>query len=331
MAMMKKLTDLQQLSVDLYNGNIPQEYAEKGEKYAEDKLRKVLVDAVGGEWDYYAFKENKYKVFKIMAELLSVTVANLTKEAFGQFVEFKDFELGDKVEFKVENQKMFDVAVISNGTNNLRRQKMLSKKVPTEAFKLGVKIYAEADEFIAGRINWRAMVDRVAASFEHEIATRIVKGIEAAYSSIHTNLKITGTIDDAKLAELINKVESATGQTVAVYGTKAALAQIGGIEALQENMKDKRQFGYVKVFEGTQCVELPNTYNVDKNTWGINNKLLLIIPANEKIVRCGFEGQALVDEVADNTTRLDQQLEYLFERMCHLGVLKASTFGAYVG
>ena len=119
MAMMKKLTDLQQLSVDLYNGKVDTYSV----KEAEDRLRKVLVDAVGGEWDYYAFQENKYKVFKIMAELLSVTVANLTKEAFGQFVEFKDFELGDKIEFKVENQDLFDVAVIANGTNNLRRQK----------------------------------------------------------------------------------------------------------------------------------------------------------------------------------------------------------------
>lgn len=45
----------------------------------------------------------------------------------------------------------------------------------------------------------------------------------------------------------------------------------------------------------------------------------------------GFEGQALVDEVTDNTARKDQQLEYLFERKCHLGVLTTKVFGAYVG
>ena len=327
MAMMKKLTDLQQLSVDLYNGKVDTYSV----KEAEDRLRKVLVDAVGGEWDYYAFQENKYKVFKIMAELLSVTVANLTKEAFGQFVEFKDFELGDKIEFKVENQDLFDVAVIANGTNNLRRQKMLSKVIPTTAFKMGVMIYAEADEFIAGRINWTSMVDRVAKSFEHQIVKNIVEGIQTAYSAVHTNLKISGSIDDAKLAELINKVEGATGQKVAIYGTKSALAQINGIEALEDNMKDKRNFGYVKVFEGTQCIELPNTYNVSDNAWAINNKLLLVIPAQEKIVRVGFEGQALVHEATDNTARKDQQIEYLFERGCHLGVLTTKVFGAYVG
>lgn len=327
MAMMKKLTDLQQLSVDLYNGKVDTYSV----KEAEDKLRGVLIDAVGGEWDYYAFKENKYRVFKIMAELLSVTVANLTKEAFGQFVEVKDFELGDKVEFKVEDQNMFDVAIIANGTNNLRRQKMLSRHIPTEAYKMGIMIMAEADEFIAGRINWATMVDRVAKSFEHKLATQIVEGIQKAYSAVHTNLKVTGSIDDAKLAELINKVEGATGQKVAVYGTKAALAQINGIEALQEDLKDRRNYGYVKVFEGTQCVELPNTYNVDKDAWAVNNKLLLVVPVGEKIVRMGFEGQALVDEVTDNTARKDQQLEYLFERKCHLGVLTTKVFGAYVG
>ena len=44
MAMMKKLTDLQQLSVDLYNGKVDTYSV----KEAEDKLRGVLVDAVGG-------------------------------------------------------------------------------------------------------------------------------------------------------------------------------------------------------------------------------------------------------------------------------------------
>ena len=327
MAMMKKLTDLQQLSVDLYNGKVDTYSV----KEAEDKLRGVLIDAVGGEWDYYAFKENKYRVFKIMAELLSVTVANLTKEAFGQFVEVKDFELGDKVEFKVENQSMFDVSVISTGTNNLRRQKMLSRTIPTEAYKLGVMIMAEADEFIAGRINWATMVDRVAKSFEHKLATQIVEGIQEAYSAVHTNLKISGTVDDAKLAELVNKVEAATGQKCAIYGTKAALAQVKGLETLQDDLRDKRNNGYVKVFEGTQCVELLNTYNVDKDAWAINNKLLLVIPVGEKIVRMGFEGQALVDEITDNTARKDQQMEYLFERKCHMGILATKVFGAYVG
>lgn len=44
----------------------------------------------------------------------------------------------------------------------------------------------------------------------------------------------------------------------------------------------------------------------------------------------GFEGEAMVLENTDGTKRNDQQIEYKFQRMMHLGVLSTARFGAYV-
>lgn len=324
MALMRKMTDLQQLSMDLYNGNV----AQYSTKEAEQKLREMLVEKIGGEWNYLNFQKNKWDMYAIMQELVTVAISNLTVEAFNDFVEVKDFELGDKVEFKVENTDLYQVAVISNGTNNFRRQKLMDRTIPTTAFKMSLKIYAEMDEFVAGRISWTSMVDKVAKSFQNELATRVGDAMVNAYQSVHSNFKVTGAYDDAQLSELVARVKGATGKEVVIYGTALALSKINGQNIATADKDDRRNFGYVKMFNGVLCVELPQTYNENTSDWGISNDTLLVIPQGEKVIRMGFEGQATIIE--DTTgLRQDQQIEYSFARKCHMGILTTSKFGAY--
>lgn len=324
MALMK-MTELQQLSYDAYHGKVDKFSVQD----AETLIREKLIECVGGKWNYRQFKKNEHDFYALIEELITINLSNLTVEQFDEWVEVKDFELGDKIEFKVENTNLFQVGNIATGTNTIRRQRMLDSKLPTTAYKMAIAIYEEFDKFLAGRIDWTRLVDKVGKSFNREVALQISRAVQNAYSSIHANLKYEGTYSDAQLSKLVSKVKGICGTEVAIYGVSDAIENIVGAECLAD-LADRRAYGYVKEFKGTKVIELPQTYDAINDKWGVRNDILYVVPAGEKIVRLGFEGQATVIENTDGTDRNDQQIEYKFQRMMHLGVLSTARFGAYI-
>ena len=179
-----KLTDIQKLARDCYKGTVEQ-YS-KGA--ANDVLRAAIVEKIGGEWNFNKFRKNRYDVYELIQELIDVDLVNLSEEAFKQFCEVKNFELGDAPEYVVKNNNLFKVGIIAAGINSTRRQRKLGSKLRTDAFKLAIATYEELVRFIAGRIDWKEYVDTVVASFNHEIATQMVNAFGKAYSEIGTNL-----------------------------------------------------------------------------------------------------------------------------------------------
>lgn len=325
MAELRRMSELAQLSMDAYTGKVDKFSVQD----AEALIREKLTECVGGKWNYRNFKKNEHDFYALIEELITINLSNMTVESFGDWVEVKDFELGDKIEFRVENTNLFQVGNIATGTNTIRRQRMLDSKLPTTAYKMSIAIYEEFDRFLAGRIDWARLVDKVGKSFNREVALQISRAVQNAYSSIHANLKKEGTYSDAELGKLISKVKGLTGQDVAIYGVSEAIENIQGANCLAD-LADRRAYGYVKEFKGVPVIELPQTYDAVNNKWGVKNNILYIVPAGEKIVRCGFEGEAMVIENTDGTKRNDQQIEYKFQRMMHLGVLSTARFGAYV-
>ena len=182
---LSKLTDIQKIARDCYTGNV-EKYSKNA---ANDVLRAEIIERVGGNWTYTNFQKNKWSVYELLQEVIDVDLVNLSEEAFKQFCETKNFELGDAPEFKIKNNSLFRVGIIGTGINSTRRQRKLGSKVRTDAFKLAIASYEELDRFIAGRIDWKEYVDTVVASFNHEIATQIVGAFGQAYSEIGTNLK----------------------------------------------------------------------------------------------------------------------------------------------
>lgn len=317
--------EFRQLSRDLYNGTV----TEFSVKEANDRLRNLIKDICGGEFNAYTFMDNKYKVFAIMSELLTETTSELSREVFEPIAEFKDTAFGDKIEFIVENPDLFEVSVIASGTNNLMRQKLINDKARMEGFDLGVKIYNEFTEFMSGRIDWDKLVEKVAKSFNHKVTEVIGKEWQKAYGTVDSNLKVTGTFDADKLVELAQKVASySPNGTAKIYGTKTALAKIKGREYLELDAKERKEKGYVSLFEGIECVELSNAWDKGTDTWALENDVLFILPDGTKPILIGFEGEAIVlDDVTGS--RKDMQIEYFMSRKVHLGVLKSSIYGVY--
>jgi hypothetical protein len=177
------------------------------------------------------------------------------------------------------------------------------------------------------------MVNRVAKSFNHEIAILIYKAIYESYTTLGAPYQISGIYQKDKLSDAIAHVESATGQKAKIYGTKKSLGKVldaNTTAILSEDRKNQiLDFGHLKDFEGTEMIELPQGHKAGTTDFAINDNFLLIVPDGEQIVKLLFEGDAYVFENTEAGARNDQQLEYLFGRKMGLGVLKSAIYSIY--
>ena len=139
------------VAVALYNGNIQTKFG-RSEEEGNELLRKAILKTAGCEngWDKYVFEHNKHLVFKLLSEVLEEVVGEQLMQQYEAWVDYRSVALGDTIEFKVPNQDLFEVGMVADGTDNLRRQRILHNKLAMQGFQLGVKIYEEYLMFVMG-------------------------------------------------------------------------------------------------------------------------------------------------------------------------------------
>ena len=281
----------------------------------DNQIREVVKAACGGEWYFYSFKANEYKVFAVLAELLPVSINASLGATFDRFAEIKDDALGDMTSFHVEDNRLFPVATCANGTQNIERRTITNSVFTVPTSQKGIKIYAELDAMMSGRISFANMVARVGASFANEIGYMISNAIYGSYSSVGTEFKATGAFDEDTLDDIIANVMSATGaQRVNIFGDVKALKQLANIFGYSDTAKDQANaLGFYGNYGTAECIALPNAYIAGTNTFAVNRNHIIVIPADEKIVKVVMEGQPIITQT-DYSNRQDLQTEYTFIR-----------------
>jgi len=320
------MTDLQRLALDVYNG-VPVMFNEVS---GETALRNMLTEAVGGEFNYKNFRENKYRVFSIIEEALDVTLGTVISTQFDNLADVRNVAKGDQVSFKVEDNSLFRIARIAGGNNDLRRQKLLNRRFTVDTDKYGVKIYEELDMFVAGRINWSSMVNRTADSFANFMGTKIYDAIAQSYSALNTTYGVTGTYSEDALFDMVQHVEARSGKKATIFATKKGARKVTKDLNLSDNQKDQlNKVGYLTTVNGTDIFLLPQAHKIGTDTFLVDDSTLLVIPQNEKIVKIVVEGEALMLETADAGARNDQQMEYQIQKEFGIGVMQSAIYGMY--
>ena len=126
------------VAVSLCRGNIQSRFG-RTEDEGNELLRKAILKTAGCEngWDKYMFEHNKHLVFKLLSEVLEEVVGEQIMQQYETWVDFRSVALGDTIEFKVPNKDLFEVGIVADGTDNLRRQRILHGKVAMQSFQLG--------------------------------------------------------------------------------------------------------------------------------------------------------------------------------------------------
>lgn len=327
-----KNMELAKLSLDTFNG-VQVNFNNVG---GDDAIRNALVQSVGGEWSYYNFMDNRGKFFQVLTDVLTLPAQKTIEGMFDGLVDFETISLGDKKVFDVENVDLFKVATIASGNLDIRRQRLFSNQIDIPTAKLGIKIYEDFDRFIAGKINWNSMIEKVRKSISLATSEKIYACLMSNYSSTNSNYCKTGTFAEATLDEMIARVEAKTGMKCAIYGTKTSLAKVSGstsittvVGASDQLKADYSNLGYFKSYKGTPMIELPTVLKAGTDEFAFSTTDLFILPIGEKLIKVVYEGDAEVYDIQDSSRRNDDQIEFFFGQKMGVACLMAGYFGIY--
>ncbi|MBO1087252.1 hypothetical protein [Enterococcus mundtii] len=322
--------DLKQLAIDMYNdrsltyNDVP----------AEDAFRKMIFEAMGVEkgetLNYYAWEDNKNKVFQILSTAVDAVLPTILVDQFDSFADIRQVASGDKPQFKIEDNSLFHVSMIASGTQDLQRQELLGGSFTVDTDWYGTAVYAEFEKLLVGQINWKSYVDRVATSFSNFIQTRTYEAFANSYDTLRAVRKVEGTYDEDKLMEVAQHIQAASGgKGVEVYGTLAALRKVSRGADKSGAMKDRiNQVGYLDTVAGLDLIALPQAYKAGKEEFAIDDNTLIVLPKGEKIVTIVLEGETIVKD-SDGNDRNDLQREFKTLKKLGVRVAALSVYGMY--
>lgn len=318
-------------------------------KDANNKIREIMFSVLGVDENCSrkelrkAIRRHKIDVFEIIEE----TVENLLVSGWGEnpffneFVEIKSMADGDTNEFYVPDEVILTVSELSGNHHDIIRQRLAEGQTfSVRTSWYGIKIYAEYELFMAGRIDWAGFVQKIYEAFDKKINDMVYAAVMAAGEKIlpSTQFNKTGTLAAATKDEfmtLIEDVQMATGDEVVVMGTKSALAKLSAMEDItwvSNAMKDERHTtGRLGMFEGIRLVEIPQRFaNNDTSKKLVDNTKLLIMPvADNKFIKIYNEGDAQIKEVSDGNTNMDKTIEYEYQIKMGVATIIGKRFGVW--
>lgn len=292
---------------------------------ADKMIRGAFLEHIGVEKiDHRIYRRNKPVIFDILEETITPIINRRLEDSMGRLAEVRNIGWGDTTEFLVDSADLFEVAVVADGTANIRRQRMDSGRIDVTMSTYAVSIYEEFYRFLAGLVNWGALVDKVARSFEHEIAVSAYNALYGSYDVLDTDNKYAGTFNEAEVLRVLQTVEAHAGNAV-IVGTKAALAKIKPEYVGGATKDGYNALGYLGVFRGYETIALAQAYRPNSGEFALSPTDLLVLPSgSEKLIKIVHEGDAIIQD-KQNDSSLD--IEHTFIKKAGVGLAVAKDYG----
>lgn len=324
------MNELKRLAIDLYHNRNLMYNNVSGDQALRNMIAEKLNIKPGDPIDFYTWEAHKMEVFQILSVTLDAILPTVLTNQFDSLADVRNVATGDKPRFEIQDNSLLKVGLVAAGTQDLHRQVLSGSHFTVDTDWYGAKVYVEFEQFLAGNVDWNALVDRVALSFANKMGEQIYKGFSSSYDSLRATRKVTGTYDEDKLVKLAQHISVASGgKRVAVYGTLAALRKVTKGMDLSDAMKDKlAAMGYLGNVAGLDLIVLPQAYISGKEEFAIDDNSLLVLPQGEKVVAVVFEGQTIVNE-PDNMNRNDLQKEFVTLKRYGLQVSRLAIYGMY--
>lgn len=330
--------ELLNFCMDFERGNIPNNL---NRNQADELIRKEIIDIVGTATPTArVLKTYENEVFGIIETVLDQRLASgwENNAFFEQFVEYRDLAYGDKNEFYVEDKSMLVVSELADGHWNLNRQKLdIGKTFSVDIKTYGVKVYTDFLRFLAGRIDFIALIDKIEEAMKHKIATEIYLGFVSTMEYLPAQFKHTGNISADEVLEIADHVRASSGYApIVIAGTRRALRALTGEYSgansylVSEKMKDEiNQYGEMQMWEGMQLLEIPQVHVPNTFEFQIDDSKLMLLPANTKPIKFVREGESMIDERMSPNDNMDMSLEHTFITRFGIATVFNSMYGMY--
>lgn len=334
---MGKFDSIVSLTKDLRNGVETFSYEDRtlSRSQVEDAIRNALIDANGGEktFNRKAFRRNKVEIFELIEELVPAIVNEEHRDSdfWQKYVDERNLSEGDSIEFDVQDNSLFVVSEIADGIATPRRQRIVGNKTYTlNPVVHSIRMYDEFSRFMAGRINWLELCDKVAKSFDAQIWNDIyavVGGIDTSSTGLTNTYIKSGTYDEETLMELIEHVEAANNASAVIVGSKLALSKCKGV--LSDEAKSKMfSEGYYGNFNGTPMITLKQSHKAGTSDFVLPKDAIYVFASDDKFIKYVTRGETWINE-KDVTANADKTIEYLMEMEYAVGISVNGPLGKY--
>ncbi|MBQ0036420.1 MAG: hypothetical protein KBT35_05840 [Firmicutes bacterium] len=284
-----------------------------------ETLRQALIEANNGstKLDYRAIRDGKCNgLFAIVEEIINKTVIEGLPESCPLFdyVEWRNLKEGDTNVFELRDDGSFIVSDIAQATQGLRRQRLTGGSEITVKTQLkGVKVYEELRRILAGRIDFNDLIEKVSEAFQKKMRDDMYEAVVATFDGLTAPYSngAAGSFDEAKLTQIIDHVEAATGMKATIIGSKQAVRKITGVKGADANSAKEELFsmGYYGHFYTTPVIVMDNAHKVGTTDFVLGNDLY-IIASDEKFIKAVTEGETLIIN-GEPTAKADLSQEYL--------------------
>lgn len=325
---MADMKDIVQVAVDAYNNNV--------QKYSTGDSMKLLHEALvaanngSTKMDYKAIRDGKCTgLFTLVEEILARTIQDglMNDDYFMSMVDYRNVALGDQNVFVVEDDDLFTVSEVAEGTQGLRRQRLGgATEVAISTSLKGVKIYEELNRVLSGKVDFNVFIRKVSESFRRKMLDEIYalwSGATGNELGSNYYYNAAGTYDEDKLLNLVAHVEAAAnGKTATIIGTKAALRNLAPSIQGSDSKSDLYNLGYYGKFYGTDVVMLPQRYQVGTTQFLFDDKVISVIAGDSKPIKYVTEGQSLIIP-GDPLNNKDLTQDYAYFERYGIGLVMA--------
>ncbi len=331
---MADVKNLVKICLDARSGNVAGNYSKED---GMETLRQALVEANGGSttMDFRAIRDGKCNgLFAIVEELITKLVIEGLPESCPLFnyVEWRNLKEGDTNVFEIKDDGVFIVSDIAQGTQGLRRQRIAGGEEITVKTQLkGIKIYEELRRVLAGRVDFNELVDKVSEAFQKKISDDSYEAVVTAFDGLVAPYSngAAGSFDEAKLTEIIDHVEAATGKKAVILASKQAARKITGVKGADSNSakEDLYAMGYFGHFYTTPILVMQNGHKVGFTEFILKNDLY-IVAGDDKFIKAATEGETLIIP-GNPLNNADLSQEFLMAQNYGMRAVLAEQMGIY--
>lgn len=310
------MKELVKLAVDARNGSV-EKYSVK---QANDTLREALVELNGGDTklNWKAIRDGKCQgLFALIETIIDNAIVDglQNDDFFMSLVDFRNVALGDENVFDIEDNTLYVVADVAEGTQGIRRQRLAGvTSTPIPTVPKAVRIYEELNRVLAGRVDFNKLIDKVDLSYRQKLLEDVYKLWSTAVAADFggtTFFPAAGSYNEGTLLTLIAHVEAAAGgKPATLIGTKKGLMSLAPSIVADGYKDDMYNMGYAGKFYGSPVVALPNRHLAGTTTLAFSDKVINIIAGDTKPIKVVYEGDPII-KIGDPLDNADLTQEYL--------------------
>lgn len=247
------------------------------------------------------FRAVEDKAFALIEEAIDSILPKKLEQVLGEFAEVRQFARDAEVAFNIEKigKNRAKLTIAKGARGGIYRAAKLDKKwfSPSTSVET-VAVYVTLEEIILGTMSLSELYNNVLEGFEEKIYKEVFNALAAGQSAAGTGYNaITTNTTKATLGSAIDSVlpvVKAYGIPT-IFGSYAALSNIYNPLAASsgypnvEDSADIRRYGFVQVYKGVRCVELPN-YLVGSSDWFYDDDKVFVVPSGVKPVKVALKG-----------------------------------------